>query len=483
MWAFVAKETADVARQPRLLVTLVFGPFFVLAAFGIGLSDGLPSFRTVFVTSEGSEVERTVARYGPELASYVRFEGVMTDEAAAIRRLRAGEVDVVAIMPDDPMSYLERNRRAVIVVLHDAVDPIVAAAVEGAARLAADEINRKILSAFVATGQRTGGELSEVLPSLRSAFTAARAAVAAGDRAGGERIIAGVDRELRRVVEDAGIAALAVGVHVGGGPADGVGDALSRVREDGAASDGARLQQLEAADRAVAELQDRLAAFASVRPEVVVRPFTAHTRSLAPIGSATSFYLPSMVALLIQHLGVTFAALSMVRERELGAVELFSVAPVSAVHILLGKCLAYVLLGAGLCAVLVASLRATIGYPLGGDLIDAALVDLLVLLASVGIGMLVAQVSRSDSQAVQLSMLLLLGGFFFSGFFLSNGRLGEPAATLGRLLPATHGTELSRDVLLRGRSLEPTAFVPLVAMALVTLLLAVTSLRRQLRRR
>src|SRR5207253_10925595 len=81
---------------------------------------------------------------------------------------------------------------------------------------------------------------------------------------------------------------------------------------------------------------------AQIPPEVLVSPFEAKTRNVAPNEpSYVAFYAPAVIALLLQHLAITLIALSIVRERLLGAMELFRVAPVSTRTIVLGKTIAF----------------------------------------------------------------------------------------------------------------------------------------------
>jgi len=52
--SFLRKEAIDVVHQPRLLLTLVIGPFAILAVFGIGYRDTPKPMRTLFVAPPGS---------------------------------------------------------------------------------------------------------------------------------------------------------------------------------------------------------------------------------------------------------------------------------------------------------------------------------------------------------------------------------------------------------------------------------------------
>jgi ABC-2 type transport system permease protein len=66
----------------------------------------------------------------------------------------------------------------------------------------------------------------------------------------------------------------------------------------------------------------------------------------------SDFFAPAVIALLLQHLAVTFAALSIVREQRDGTMELFRVSPVSAFETLLGKYLSYLFFAGVLAAIL-----------------------------------------------------------------------------------------------------------------------------------
>ena len=117
---------------------------------------------------------------------------------------------------------------------------------------------------------------------------------------------------------------------------------------------------------------------------------------------------------------------------------------------LAGKVLAYGLLGfvvAGLTLVLLVNI---LGVPSLADPGALALVVGLLLLASLGLGLLIAVLSDSERQAVQLALLVLLASVFFSGFVLSIDQFTPPVRALAYLLPVTHGIQLLQDLMLRG---------------------------------
>lgn len=218
---------------------------------------------------------------------------------------------------------------------------------------------------------------------------------------------------------------------------------------------------------------------ATIPPEVVAAPTQAEIRNIAPTEPRVlSYYAPAVLALILQHLAVTLVALSLVRERTSGVLEVFRVAPVNAWEILAGKLITYLFVGGVIAAATVALMVVAFGVPMLGDPALLAGTIALVLLASLGIGLAIAVVSDSERQAVQLSLLVLLASVFFSGFVLSISEFNEPVRLLAFSLPVTHGIRLMQDVMLRGGTTQTWEFGVLGLIVVVTLLFSLVGLRR-----
>src|SRR4029078_6220074 len=79
-----------------------------------------------------------------------------------------------------------------------------------------------------------------------------------------------------------------------------------------------------------------------------------------------------------------------------------------------------------------------------------ALVAMLLIASSLGLGLLVAPVASSAPPAGQLSLLLLLASVFFSGFVLAISEFTEPVRTMIYALPVANGIRLLEDFMVRG---------------------------------
>lgn len=222
---------------------------------------------------------------------------------------------------------------------------------------------------------------------------------------------------------------------------------------------------------------------AQIPADVVAAPTRAELRDIAPsTPGVIAYFGPAVLALILQHLAVTLIALSLVRERTSGVIELFRVSPVNAWELLAGKVIAYGILGGAIAASTVALLTVFFHVPMLGDPALLAGVIALVILASLGLGLFIAVISDSERQAVQLSLLSLLASVFFSGFVLAIEEFTEPVRALAYLLPVTHGIRLIQDLMLRGTTNQQWEIGALAIIALVTLTASWLLLRRGMSR-
>jgi ABC-2 type transport system permease protein len=219
-----------------------------------------------------------------------------------------------------------------------------------------------------------------------------------------------------------------------------------------------------------------------VSPAVVAAPTRADPRNLAPISpTVVEYFAPAVLALVLQHMGVTLTALSLVRERLTGAMDIFRVAPVRALEILIGKYLAYAFFNLVIAACMSALIVYVLRTPLLGPPSDVAKVVALLSFASLGLGLFISTVVDSERGAVQLSMLVLLASVFFSGFVLPLDQFLTPLRIAAYSLPVTHGIQLLQDYMLRGSTNQGWEMSVLAGIGVVLFLITSITVRRNLR--
>jgi len=461
--SFFRKEIFEILRQPRLVATLILGPFLILFIFGIGYHDQPRSLRTLFVVQPDSAISnQDIQQYGKSVDLLIIYAGVTDNQNEALDRLHRGEVDLVIVVPVDAIGTIRNNQQAVFTLYHQQIDPAQVTYVKYLGWLYVGAVNQQVLRSFALQGQKDTVNWHTSLQEAHENASAMRQAMQNGDEALAQQ----KQQELAGNVD---AVSLAVGTSLGlldslqqtkgtnSGNTDLVQSTLTDLRQNtnqlGNSTDNKdeRLTRLDKIDKDITDLGGKLAEFQSIDPSIIVSPFRNETKSIATAQpSISDFFAPAVLALLLQHLAVTFAALSIVRERNVGTMELFRVSPLSAAEALFGKYISYMLFGGVIAAILSALLVFVMHVPMLGNWWYFTLVIAAVLFTSLGIGFAISIVSQTDSQAVQYSMIILLASVFFSGFIMSLDMLLPSVRIISWLLPTTYGTLLLRDIALRG---------------------------------
>jgi ABC-2 type transport system permease protein len=492
--AFLRKEVAEVLRQPRLVLTLVLGPFLILLLFGIGYRNQARSLRTLFVVQPNSPLAQEIKQNASTLGPQLIFEGVTTDEARAMQQLIQGKVDLVAVAPADAFDKIKASQTATFILYHREIDPYQVDYVKYFGQVYIDEVNRRVLMNIVAQGQTEASSVQQDIAAAQQNAAAMKQALQAGNELQAQAYQGALSKNLDSV-------SLAVGASLGvlSGVQEMLGpgnssDAstalalLSQVQQDtsslsssnsqGTSTD-QQIAKLNQVQENLSTLDTSLKEFTSISPEVLVRPFRTETKSIAKVQpTAMDYYAPAVIALLLQHLAITFAALSIVRERTVGTVELFRVSPLSAGETLVGKYLSYIIFGGVLAALLTLLLYFGLRVPMLGSWLYYALVVAILLFTSLGFGFVISLLSETDSQAVQLTMIILLASVFFSGFLLRLDLIWQPVRILSWALPTTYGIQMLQDVFLRGLPPNPLLLGGLAGIGIVLFLVAWLLLRR-----
>jgi ABC-2 type transport system permease protein len=485
--AFIFKEMASVLRQPRLILTLVLGPFLILFLFGIGYRNQARALRTLFVVPGGSPLVQQIQEYAGSLGPQLVYLGTTPDEAGARQRLASGLLDVVVLVPGNAYETIRNNQQAEFVLLHNEIDPLQVDYVSYFGQVYVDQVNRRVLQSITQQGQGDASAVRDDLQQVRQSVDELTAALQRGDQAGATRGRQQVDQRMSALDMS-----LSASLGILGGVERTFGGAPGGLQSQWQVTQGAatelssatqvdQVQRTSQLQRDLADLDSKLSQFRQIDPRIVVQPFQSRTESVALLKpTLPDYFAPSVIVLLLQHLAITFGALSMVQEQRLGTMELFRVSPISALEILLGKYVSFMLFGAVIGGAITAIILYVLHVPLLGppELYAGAL--LALLFTSLGLGLVISLLSSSDSQAVQYAMLVLLTSVFFSGFIMSLRTLWEPVRVVSWLTPATYGIALLQDIMLRGQLVQPYLLAGLAAMGGVYFLIAWRLLHRRM---
>jgi ABC-type multidrug transport system permease subunit len=165
------------------------------------------------------------------------------------------------------------------------------------------------------------------------------------------------------------------------------------------------------------------------------------------------FVIPGIIGLILQLLTVTLMACTIARERESGTIYQLLVTSLRRSEIVLGKVLPYLVLSILLIALSAAVAAFHFDIKFRQPLV-LALICLLFLWCSLGLGLLISAVCRTQAQAIQLAVFYLLPVFPLSGAVAPLENLPGGIRMISETFPLTHFCHAFRLINLQNADLS-----------------------------
>jgi ABC-2 type transport system permease protein len=208
---------------------------------------------------------------------------------------------------------------------------------------------------------------------------------------------------------------------------------------------------LIAQQHSIALVLEDLSKFGQAASGLSLMPFTAHIRILYnPDLKDLWFFVPGMIAMLLQIQTIILTALAVVREREAGTIEQVLVTPIRPVELMLGKTLPYLLLA--IINLVTIILLSTVGFgvPFRGDFVLFFWLVLLYIISGLGLGLLISSISQNQQQAQQLAMMTMLLGLIISGFVFPHYSMPIVLRGISYIFPLTAFIPIARGIFMKG---------------------------------
>jgi len=167
--------------------------------------------------------------------------------------------------------------------------------------------------------------------------------------------------------------------------------------------------------------------------------------------------VPGLLAIILTMTMILFTATAIVREKERGNLELLITTPVRSFELMIGKIIPYILIGLIQMVIILALGYLVFDVPINGSLLNIVSATLLFISASLTLGLIISTIAKTQLQAMQLTVFLLLPSIILSGFLFPYEGMPQPARYIAECLPATHFVRMIRGVVLRDASLADMA--------------------------
>ena len=195
------------------------------------------------------------------------------------------------------------------------------------------------------------------------------------------------------------------------------------------------------------------------------------------------YMVPALMAQLLMITTMLVASMALVKEREEGTLEQLLVTPLRPAELILGKLLPFVVVGFAEVAVAVPLMVLVFGVPFRGDVGFLFGVSGLYLLTTLGMGLLVSTMVKTQQQAMLASTFFVMMPFMMlSGFAFPVENMPPAIQVVTCAIPLKYYLILVRGVFLKGAgwtTLWREALI-LAGFGVLILALAVARFRKRL---
>jgi ABC-2 type transport system permease protein len=174
----------------------------------------------------------------------------------------------------------------------------------------------------------------------------------------------------------------------------------------------------------------------------VVEYFNPEQRSVVNI-------VPGLLAVILTMTMIMFTSAAIVREQELGNMEFLIATPVRPLELMLGKIIPYILVGLIQVAIILSAGHWIFAVPVRGGLDSLLLASFLFICASLSLGLVISTIAKTQLQAMQLTIFVLMPSILLSGFMFPYEAMPIGAQWVSEALPATHFIRMVRGIVLR----------------------------------
>ncbi|HET7434822.1 MAG TPA: ABC transporter permease [Thermoanaerobaculia bacterium] len=215
----------------------------------------------------------------------------------------------------------------------------------------------------------------------------------------------------------------------------------------------------------------RMIETAHVEPPIEAHPIMMFN----PDMRSANLLIPGLIAILLTFSGTILSAFAIVKERERGTLEQLMVTPVSPLAVVVGKILPYLGLAYVELVIVLILMRWLFRVPILGSLTLLLILSSVYLLALLSFGLLISSRAKSQMEAMQQAMGIMLPSVLLSGYVFPLSSLPAPLQVFAHFLPATHFIQIARGIVIRGASFEDLWQPVLSLLGISTVLIALSA--------
>jgi ABC-2 type transport system permease protein len=189
---------------------------------------------------------------------------------------------------------------------------------------------------------------------------------------------------------------------------------------------------------------------------------------------ATNF-VPGIMALVLMLVCVMMTAVSIVKEKEMGTMEVLLVSPFNPIMVIISKAIPYFFLSLiNLSVILVLSVT-LLAMPINGSVLLLFAESILLIITALALGLLISNVTESQQTAMLISMMgMLVPTILFTGFMFPIENMPVPLQLICNIIPAKWYYTIVKSIMIKGLGFSAIWKETLVLLSMTCFLLVVS---------
>ncbi len=191
-----------------------------------------------------------------------------------------------------------------------------------------------------------------------------------------------------------------------------------------------------------------------------------------------NFMVPSIMGLILMVITTVLMSMAVVKEREIGTLEQIIVTPIKPFQLIIGKLIPFTILGFIDVLLVTGIMVVWFGIGVRGDFVFLLFASLVFVLSTLGLGLFISTISKTQQQAMLAAMFgLLMPMIYLSGFAFPIENMPESIQMITHIIPLKYYLIILRDVILKGSGYADLIPEILLLFILGGIILMLSSLR------
>ncbi len=165
---------------------------------------------------------------------------------------------------------------------------------------------------------------------------------------------------------------------------------------------------------------------------------------------SVNYMVPGVLCLILMVVTMVMTSVAIVREREVGTLEQLVVTPIRPIELMIGKVTPFVAIGFVDVLFIICVAHFWFKVPIAGDLLLLLALTVVFLSVSLGLGLFVSTVSRTQQQAIMTSFFIMIPSILLSGFVFPIRNMPLAIQYLTYIIPLRYYLAIVRGIFLKG---------------------------------